>query len=157
MKIYKTQQEVEKDIKDGVITIQGDVKFECSISINASIIVTAGKITAWNINAGDIDAGNINAGNINAGNINAGNINAGNINAGDINARDIDAGDILYYAFCGVYNSIKCLSIKAKREIHSEPICLDGELTIKKEEVDNATKEAMELLQKNGYKIVRGR
>jgi len=30
MKIYKTQQEVEKDIKDGVITIQGDVKFECS-------------------------------------------------------------------------------------------------------------------------------
>ena len=108
MKIYRTQQEVEKDIKDGILAIEGNVKFECSISINASIIVTA-----MNINAGDINARDINAWNINARNITAG---------------DINAGDILYYAFCCVYKSIKCLSIKAKRDIHHEPICLEGKL-----------------------------
>ena len=122
MKIYKTQQAVEKDIKDGVLAIVGDVKFECSISIEAKIIVTAGNITARNITAGDI-----NAGDINAWDINAGDINAGNITAWDINARDI-----LYYAFCCVYNSIKCLSIKAKRGKHQDPICLDGKVEIKK-------------------------
>lgn len=37
MKIYKTQQEVEADIKDGVLVIEGDVRFECSISIQGSI------------------------------------------------------------------------------------------------------------------------
>ena len=74
MKIYKTQKEVEKDIKDGVLAIKGDVKFECSILIEAKIIITAG-----NINAGDITAWDINARNINAGNINAGDINARNL------------------------------------------------------------------------------
>ena len=124
MKVYKTQQEVEKDIKNGVLSIEGDVKFECSINIKASIIINAG-----NINAEDINAWNINAWNITAGDINAENINAWNINAGDINA-----GDILYYAFCCVYKSIKCFSIKAKREIHKEPICLDGKLEYKTQE-----------------------
>jgi len=188
VKIYKTQSEVEADIKDDVLVVQGDVKFECSISISASIKVVNGNIDAGNINARDIDAGNINARNIDAGNINArdinardinardinardidagninarnidaGNINAwdinawdidawdidaGNINAWDINAWDIDAGNILYYAFCGVYNSIKCLSIKAKREVHSEPVYLDGSLEIKKpkEELNLSGKE----------------
>ena len=150
MKIYKTQSEVEKDIKNGILAIEGDVKFECSISILASIIVTAGdiiarNINAWDINAGDINAGDINAGNINAEDINAwdinagdinawdinaGDINAGDINAGDINAGDINAGNILYYAFCYVYNGIKCLSIKAERYVHQKPICLDGKLEI---------------------------
>ena len=168
VKIYKTQSEVEADIKDDVLVVQGDVKFECSISISASIKVVNGNIDAGNINARDInardinardinardiDAGNINARNIDAGNINAWDINAwdidawdidaGNINAWDINAWDIDAGNILYYAFCGVYNSIKCLSIKAKREVHSEPVYLDGSLEIKKpkEELNLSGKE----------------
>lgn len=134
MKIYKTQSEVEKDIKNDVLAIEGDVCFECSISISASIVVT---------------------GNINARDINARDINAGNINAGNITARNINAGDILYYAFCCVYQSIKCLSIKAKREIHQEPICLEGEVKIKKTELDDKTKEAIELLKKSGYKIVK--
>jgi len=99
MKIYKTQKEVEKDIKDGVLTIEGDVEFECSISIEASI-------------------------------------NAGNINAWDIKAWNIKALDILYYTFCCVYQSIKCSSIKAKREIHQEPICLEGKLEIKDDKDD---------------------
>ena len=144
MKIYKTQQEVERDIKDGALVIEGDVRFECSISINASIMIEAGditawnitawNITAWNINARNITAWNITAWNINAWNINAWNINARNITAGDITAGDITAGNILYYAFCCVYLSIKCFSIKAKRNIHKEPICLDGELEIKQKE-----------------------
>lgn len=54
MKIYKTQSEVEKDIKNGCLTIEGDVKFECSISISASINITAGDITARDITAGNI-------------------------------------------------------------------------------------------------------
>ena len=113
MKIYKTQKEVEKDIKDGVLAIKGDVKFECSILIEAKIIITAGNINARDITAWDI--------------------NAGNITAWDINARDITAGDILYYAFCCVYRGIKCLSIKAKRIPSQEPICLEANIVTGKQ------------------------
>ena len=102
MKIYTTQQEVEKDIKNGVLAINGDVKFECSISISASI-------TAWDITAGDITARNI-------------------------TAWDITARNISYYAFCCVYQSIKCLSIKARRAKYQSPICLDGKLEYKTQE-----------------------
>ena len=135
MKVYKTQSEVEKDVKNGVLAIEGDVKFECSISILASIVVNAGNIDAGDINAGNINAWDINAWNINARNINAGYINAWNINAGNINAGDINARDILYYAFCCVCKSIKCFSIKAKREKFQAPICLEGllEITPRKE------------------------
>ncbi len=121
MKIYTTQEEVEKDIKDNVLTITGDVKFECSISINVSIIIIAGDITALDITARDITARDINARDI----------TARDINAWDINAWDITARDIIYYAFCCVYQSIKCLSIRAKREIHQAPICLEGKLEVK--------------------------
>ena len=116
MKVYKTQSEVEKDIKDGVLAIEGDVKFECSISTSASIIVTDGNITARDITAGEI--------------------NARDITAWDINSRDINARDILYHAFCCVYQGIKCKSIKAKRHVHQEPICLDGKLEIINQEVE---------------------
>ena len=112
MKIYKNLKELEADIKDNVLVVDGDVKFEFSFSISASLKI----------------AGDINAKNINAWDINAGNINAWDINAGNINARDI-----LYYAFCCAYNSIKCVSIKAKREKYKEPICLDGKLEFKTE------------------------
>ena len=126
MKVYKTQADVEKDIKGGVLAIEGDVKFECSISILASIVVKAG---------------NIKAGYINAWNINAWDINARDINAGNINAGDINAGNILYYAFCCVYKSIKCFSIKAKREKFQAPICIEGSLEINpRKEIKTITK-----------------
>ena len=115
MKIYESQSEVEKDIKDGVLAIDGDVKFECSISISASIIVNAGNINAWDINAW---------------NINAWNIDACDINALDINALDIDANDINYYAVCCAYMSLKCKSIKGKRN-NCKHFCLDREIEIK--------------------------
>ena len=144
MKIYKTQSEVEKDIKNGVLAIEGDVKFECSISIEAKIIVNAGNINARDINARDI----------NAGDINAWDINAWDINAGDINARDINAGNISYYAFCCVYNFIKCISIKASREVHQKPICLDGKLEIKNQENSLVGKTVTVEIDDKKYKAI---
>jgi len=126
MKIYKTQEDVEKDVTYGVLNIKGDVKFECSISIRASIVVRGGNINCRNINCEDI-----NCGNIDCGNIDCGNIDCGNIDCGDINCVDIDCGDINYYAFCCVYGTIKCLSWKARGDNHKEPICLEGKLIIK--------------------------
>ena len=160
MKIYKTQSEVEKDIKNGVLAIGDDVTFECSISIDASINayninaydINANNIDACDINACDINAYDINAHNIDAFNIKACNIKANNIDACDINANNIDACDISYYAFCFSYNSIKCSSIKARRENHSEPICLDGKLEIKEQE---DYLEAIKILEEKGYKIVK--
>jgi hypothetical protein len=146
MKTYKKQEEVEKDIKDEMLIINEDVNFECNISIEASIRVygdiNACDIKAWNITARDITTRNIDAMNITARNIDAWDIKACDITARDITARnitawDINAMDILYYAFCSVYQSIKCISIKAKREIHQEPICLEGKLEIKEPEVTN--------------------
>jgi len=137
MKIYRSQSEVERDIKDEILVIEGDVKFECSISIEASIKVICG---------------NINARNITARNITAWDITAGDITAGDITAGDITARDILYYAFCCVYKSIKCLSIKAKREIHHEPICLEGKLEIKEPEPNLSGKEVSVTLDGKTYR-----
>ena len=136
MKVYKTQAQVEKDIKNGVLAIDGDVRFECSINIEASII-------ASDINAEDINAWNINASDINASDITASDITASDITASDITARDINARDILYYAVCFAYQNIKCLSIKSKREV-SKHFCLDGEITFKN---DNSEKK-QELIDK---------
>lgn len=154
MKIYKTQSKVIKDIKNGVLVIHGDVIFECSISIHASIHITFGNITAINITARDIIARDITARNITARDIIAGNIIASDITARDIIANDISADDISYHALCMAYESITCTSIEAKKEVCQEPICLDGELTIKSK-IDDKTQEAMRLLRKEGYKIVK--
>jgi hypothetical protein len=174
MKIYKTQQEVDRDIKDGVLAIEGDVKFECSISISASIIVTAvditagditarnitawditaRNITAWDITARNITAWDITARNITAWDITARNITARNITARDINAGNINARDILYHAFCCVYKSIKCISIKAKRDIHKEPICLEGKIEYKDKEPSLSGKEISVTLDGKTYKAI---
>ena len=131
MKVYTTQSQVDKDIKNSVLAIEGDVTFECPISVLASIQVIDGNITALDINARDITAWDITARDITASDINARNITAWNITAWDINADNIQ-----YNAFCSVYGSIKCKSIKAKRKVHSEPICLDGEITYKVDETE---------------------
>ena len=125
MKIYKTQSEVDADIKNDALVITGDVTFECDISLSASIIVSAGDISA-----GDISAGDISARDISAEDISARDISANDISARDIKAEDISAGDISYYAYCNSYESIKCTSIKGRREKHNPPVCLDGELII---------------------------
>jgi len=138
MKIYKTQAEVEKDIVDGVLNCKDeDVKFECDINISASIV-----------NARDIKAWNIKVWNIKAWNINALDITALDINAGNITARNINVWNIRYYAFCVVYNSIKCISIKAIRGKYIGPICLDGQLTIVNSQKSEMIKKADELIAK---------
>jgi len=123
MKIYKTQKEVEKDIKNGMLVVNESVEFKCSINIDASLKI-----------AGDINARDINAKDIKAWDINAKDINAWDINAKDINARDINAKKISYYAFCCVYNSIKCFSIRGTREKCAKPLVIDGEINIKEAE-----------------------
>ena len=125
MKTYKTQAEVEKDVVNGVLVVDESVTFEFNLSMFIFLKIAGG------ITARDINAGGITARDINAGDINAGNITARDITARDINAEDINAGNILYHAFCCVYKSIFCLSIKATRNKAHEPICLDGELKIK--------------------------
>ena len=97
MKIYKTNDEVKADVKDGLLMIHGDVKFECHVDINANIKaedIKAWNIKAWNINAWDIKAWNIKAEDIKALNIKALNIKAWDINADDIKAEYINAWDI---------------------------------------------------------------
>ena len=141
MKIYKTQEEIEADIKDGALTVEGDVKFEVSFSIMASLKI-AGDIDARDINARDIIAWDINAGNINARDINARDINARDINAWDINARDIDARDInagdidawdinardiSFYAVCFAYMKFVCKSVIGRRD-NSKFFCLDSDV-----------------------------
>ena len=138
MKIYKTQEEVDADIKDAVLIVNESVTFECSIKVEASLKIAlniiALNIDAWdiialNIDAGNINAWNINAENINAGNINAWNINAENINAGDIKAGNIKAGDISFFAVAFSYLSFKCKSIVGRRD-NSKYFCLDYEVEI---------------------------
>jgi hypothetical protein len=175
MKIYKTQSEVEKDIKNGLLVIEGDVKFECSINIDASIVVTAGdltarditagdisvkNITAWNLTAWNISAGDISVKNLTAGDISAGDISVRNITARDITVRNISAEDISFYAICFAYSKFVCKSIKGRRD-NSKYGCLDGEveiikntpketiviggITYSKEEVENALKNIQSL------------
>lgn len=59
MKIYKTQEEIDADIVDGMLEINDDVTFHCNVTIQASI-------AAWNITARDINADDITARDINA-------------------------------------------------------------------------------------------
>ena len=103
MKIYKTQAEVNGDIKKGNLIIDDDVKFECSISVSVSIT------------AGNINAGNITAWDITARDINAGDISARDISANDISARDISARMLTYYAVAFAYKSMTVESIKGRR------------------------------------------
>ena len=116
MKIYKTQEEVDKDIEDNKLIVDDSATFECSIIIDASLKI-----------AGDIKAGNINAWDIKAGDINAWDIKAGDIKAGNIKAKNI-----LYWAFCCVYSSIRCISIKGTRKKCAKPLVIDGEIIIEK-------------------------
>ena len=44
-KVYHTQKEIEADVKDGVLVVNEDVRFEVSFSIEASLKI-AGNIKA---------------------------------------------------------------------------------------------------------------
>ena len=59
MKIYKTVEQIKADIVDSKLVIKGDVRFDVSFSIDASIVVDAGDIDALDIKAKNIKAGDI--------------------------------------------------------------------------------------------------
>ena len=63
MKIYKNQEEVEKDVVNGTLKMCGDIKFEFDLNMNIDI-------NAYNINANNIKANDIKAYDISADNIN---------------------------------------------------------------------------------------
>ena len=127
MKVIKSQAEAEALVKDGVLTLDESVTFDCSITLSASLKI------AGDISARDISARNISAGDISAGDIRAWDISAGNIRAGDIRAWDISAGNISVWAFAIAYFSFKCKSLVARRENHVLK-CLDGEIEYVKDE-----------------------
>jgi len=134
MKTITSQQEVDEMIVDGVLRIDGDVRFAVSVVVKAHIIVS-GDITAWNITARAITARDISANDISAGDITAWNITARDISANDILARNITAGnitarDISFFAVAVAYKKFKCKSITGQRE-NSKFFCLDGDVEIK--------------------------
>ena len=63
MKIYKNQEEVEKDVVNGTLKMCDDIKFEFDLNMNIDI-------NAYNINANNIKANDIKAYDISADNIN---------------------------------------------------------------------------------------
>lgn len=115
MKIYNTNKEVLKDVKDGVLKIYDNVRFHCNVEIDANII-------ALDIQGHDIIAKNISAENI--------------------SAKKINAENISYLAFCVAYQSLKCKAIEGRR-LNSFYKCLDSEV-IFKPEITTMTKEEAE-------------
>ena len=62
MRIYKTQQEVESDIKDGLLKVDDDVKIECNINIKAHIIcrnLNCRNLDCRDLNCMDLDCRNL--------------------------------------------------------------------------------------------------
>jgi hypothetical protein len=149
MKTYKSNEEINKDIVDGVLSVDDDItidfqdcKIEASIQcgnitaldIDALNITTrdidARNIDAWEIKARDIKARDIKALNIttrdiDAGEIKARDIDARNIDAWDIKSLKIDALNITYFSFCIAYESFKCRTTKGTRK-NAKHFCLDS-------------------------------
>lgn len=104
------------------------VIFEFDLRIKADIYarnIKAHSIFAWDIDAWDINAYNIEAWDIIAWNIKAINIKVENI----FKSTTINAKDIRYHAICLAYSSIKCQSIKGRRD-NAKTFVLDGEIEI---------------------------
>ena len=112
MRIYKTQQEVESDIKDRILEVHDDVKIECNININASIMcrdLDCMDLNCWDLNCMDLDCRNL--------------------NCWDLDCMDLNCRDLSYYAVAFAYESFKCKSIVGRRN-NSKHFCLDSEVKI---------------------------
>jgi len=122
MKIIRDNEELKSHIVNGVIKFKDDIKCDFNINVEADIY-------ARNIDARNIDAWNISASKISALNIDALNIDASKISASNISAWNINAKNIKYLAFCIATQSLKCETIKAKRE-NAFHKCLDSQIEI---------------------------
>ena len=102
---------------------------------------TGGNFNGRNFNGVDFNGwgftgGDFNGRNFTGRNFTGGDFTGRDFNGGDFNGSDFNGKKVSYWAFFNCYGSIKCESIECRRENHSEPICLDGELEIKtKEEI----------------------
>jgi len=122
MKIYKTQQELEADIKDGLLRVDDNVKIECNININASII-------CWNLDCMNLNCGNLNCWNLNCWNLDCRDLNCRNLDCRDLNCMDLHCRNLSYYAVAFAYESFKCKSVVGRRN-NSKHFCLDSEVII---------------------------
>ena len=141
MKIYKTQQEVEADIKDGLLKVNDDIKIECNININASIMcrdLDCGYLYCQNLDCWDLDCMDLNCGDLNCMDLNCMDLDCKDLNCMDLNCRDLHCGDLSYYAVAFAYESFKCKSIEGRRN-NSKHFCLDSEVIITGEENENNT------------------
>jgi len=147
MKIYKTQAEVESDIKDGLLKVNDDVTFDCDINIKAHIIckdldcrdLNCGNLNCGNLNCGNLNCRNLNCGDLNCGNLNCRNLNCGNLNCMDLNCMDLNCWnlncgdlncmDLSYYAIAVAYYKFKCKSVVGRRN-NSKHFCLDSKIVI---------------------------
>ena len=141
VKVFNNLEEIQKyyDERTDAYIFKEDGKwidlviFEFDLRIKADIY--ARNIKAHHIFAYDIDAWNITAWDINAYNIEAWDIIAWNIKAINIKVENIfksttiNARDIRYHAICLAYSSIKCNSIKGRRD-NAKYFVLDGEIEI---------------------------
>ena len=141
--------------------------FNFDLRINAHIKaydIKACDIKAFNIQANGINAWDINAYNIEAWDIIAWNIKAINIKVENIfKSTTINARDIRYHAICLAYSSIKCNSIKGRRD-NAKYFVLDGEIEILEngelcekdlERLEKLEKENQELKEKINNKQIK--
>jgi hypothetical protein len=143
MKTYYSNEEVKKDIVNGVLAIEDDVAIAFDgFSIDADIKCKNiySKSYKRNINCGDIKCGDVKCWDVNCGDINCWDIKCNDINCWDIKCGDVNCGDINYYAVCCAYGNIKCKSIKSKRT-NAKYFCLDGKITIKEDKKEKVTLE----------------
>jgi hypothetical protein len=106
----------------------------------------------FDFNGGDFNGRDFNGRDFNGRDFNGRDFNGWDFNGWDFNGRNFNGKKVLYYAFFNCYGHIKCESIKGRRTPHAEPICLDGKLEIKE---DNVALEAIKLLEEKGYKIIK--
>jgi len=124
MKVYKTQSEVELDItKNGYLILSEDTYFDCSISIEASIMrkdikkvnIYGKSISCRHIVANSIIVDYIKSLDIvSFGDIIAKNINSWNIFTYGIKAYEINVLDISYDYLCVALNKISYTRIESR-------------------------------------------
>ena len=145
MKIIKNSKELAKlvDKNKDLILPDEDVRIEFEPTSNEIRNVECGDFYLENDNA----RFNFNGGDFNGGDFKGWNFKGGDFNGGDFNGRDFNGKKVSYYASFVCYKSMECESWKARRENHADPICLDGEIKIIK---DDGVEEAIKLLEEKG-------
>ena len=122
MKIYKTQAEVEADVKDRVLKIDDDVTFDCDINIKVHIICK--DLICW-----DLDCRNFNCRDLHCGDLICWDLHCLDIDCADLNCQDLHCRDLNYHAVAFAYKTFKCKSVKGRRK-NSKHFCLDSDIII---------------------------